>query len=89
VRFGPPDERQGDCSAAARRSRSAWARLIKKVYEVDPLTCSRCGQPMKVLAVITDPTQILKILRHLTKIAKPPPLGRATAPPGLDPASLN
>ena len=28
---------------------------------------------MKVLAVITDTTQVLKILRHLIKIAKPPP----------------
>ena len=59
----------------------AWARLIKKVYEVDPLTCPRCGQPMKVLAVITDLPQVMKILRHLLKIAKPPP--------GLDPAALN
>ena len=81
MRLGPPDEHHGDCSVAARQSRSAWARLIKKVYEVDPLTCSRCGQPMRVLAVITDPPQVLKIVRHLVKIAKPPP--------GLDPASLN
>jgi len=46
-----------------------------------PLTCSRCHKPMKVLAVITDAQQVLKILRHLVKIDKPPP--------GLDPASLN
>lgn len=60
---------------------AAWARLIKKVYEVDPLSCPRCGQPLKVLAVITDPAQVLKILRHLIKIAKPPS--------GLEPTSLN
>jgi hypothetical protein len=36
---------------------------------------------MRVLAVITDPPQVLKILHHLVKIAKPPPC--------LDPASLN
>jgi hypothetical protein len=35
---------------------------------------------MKVVAVITDPTQLLKILRHLIKTGKPPP--------GLDPSSL-
>ena len=66
---------------SAQQSRGAWARLIKKLYEVDPLTCPRCAQPMRVLAVITDPPQVLKVLRHLIKIAKPPP--------GLDPASLN
>jgi hypothetical protein len=36
---------------------------------------------MKVIAVITDSAQVLKILRHLLKIGKPPP--------GLDPGSLN
>jgi hypothetical protein len=41
----------------------------------------RCGQPLRALAVITDPSQVFKILRHLFKIAKPPP--------GLDPASPN
>jgi len=66
---------------SAIQSRSAWARLLKKVYEVDPLICSRCGHPMKVLAIITDTLQVVKILRHLIKIAKPLP--------GLDPASLN
>ena len=36
---------------------------------------------MKVIAVITDSAQVLKLLRHLIKTGKPPP--------GLDPASLN
>ncbi|MDY0166721.1 MAG: hypothetical protein RBS80_09275 [Thermoguttaceae bacterium] len=40
--------------------------LIKRVYEVDPLTCSRCGGPMKVIAFIEPPqTDVIeKILRH-------------------------
>jgi len=40
--------------------------LIKRVYEVDPLSCPRCGSKMKVVAFI-DPPQgevIEKILRH-------------------------
>jgi hypothetical protein len=36
---------------------------------------------MKVIAVITDPVQVLKILRHLIR--------KGTPSPGLDPASLN
>ena len=74
-------QQHDDGCVSAQQSRGAWARLIKKLYEVDPLTCPRCAQPMRVLAVITDPPQVLKILRHLIKIAKPPP--------GLDPAALN
>jgi len=52
---------------SAKESRSAWARLLAKVYEVDPLRCTRCGSSMRVLAVITDPPQVLRILRHLIK----------------------
>jgi hypothetical protein len=31
--------------------RSAWARLIAKVYEVDPLICPRCGSEMDAKAI--------------------------------------
>ena len=27
----------------ARERRHAWARLLARVYEVDPLVCPRCG----------------------------------------------
>jgi Putative transposase len=64
-----------------RACRSAWARLIAKVYELDPLMCPRCGSEMKLIAVITDPSEVHTILRHLIKIGR--------APPGLDPSSLN
>ncbi|MBM3501624.1 MAG: transposase [Armatimonadetes bacterium] len=64
-----------------RACRSAWAKLIIKVYEVDPLVCCRCGSAMTVIAVITDPPEVRKILRHLVKIGR--------APPGLDPSLLN
>ena len=37
---------------------SAWARLIHKVYEVDPLACPGCGAGMKVISFITDPEVI-------------------------------
>ena len=33
-----------------------------------PLTCSRCGSPMRILAVITEPEEVRRILRHLVKI---------------------
>ena len=52
---------------------NAWARLIKKVYGVDPLVCPRCASAMKILAVIIDPTETEKILKHLVKIGRLPP----------------
>ena len=48
--------------------RSTWARLIAQVYEVDPLECSRRHSSMNVIAVITDPEVVRKILPHLVKI---------------------
>jgi len=31
-----------------------WARLIRKIYEIDPLTCPKCSGKMKVISVIED-----------------------------------
>jgi hypothetical protein len=40
--------------------------LIKRVYEIDPLACPKCGGTMKVIAFIEAPqgAVIEKILRH-------------------------
>jgi len=43
-----------DGQGVAARARSAWARLIHKVYEVDPLECPKCGAPMQVIALIDE-----------------------------------
>ena len=57
----PEDEE----TAFERQRRRSWARLIWKVFEVDPLTCKHCGGLMKVVALITDPDIVWAILRHL------------------------
>ena len=44
---------------------TSWARLIKKVYEVDPLECPRCKGPMRVIALINDAGVVQRILKHL------------------------
>ena len=43
----------------------AWARLLAKVYEVDPFVCPKCGADMKVIAVIEDPEELRWILTTL------------------------
>ena len=42
-----------------------WARLIQKIYEVDPLLCPKCGGAMRVIAFIEEQNVIEKILKHL------------------------
>ena len=70
--------------------RRNWARLIQKIYEVDPLLCPKCSGTMRVIAFIEDEEAIRKILKHLnlwdTK-QKPPP--RAHAPPCNDTPSID
>jgi hypothetical protein len=56
--------------------RKNWARLIQKIYEVDPLTCPECQGQMRVIAFIHDQDVIRKILTHLNLWdvkRKPPP----------------
>jgi len=52
--------------AAAARQGSSWAALIQRVYEVDPLTCPRCGGRMRIISFIESRQRevIEKILRH-------------------------
>jgi ribosomal protein S27E len=52
-----------------------WAEMIRKVYEVDPLRCPRCGGRMKVIAFLTEYAVVDRIIRHLklTFAAERPP----------------
>ena len=45
--------------------RKRWAHLIRRVYLTDPLVCPDCGGELRVIAFITEPKVIRKILRHL------------------------
>jgi len=51
-------------SAFAREIRRSWARLLRKIFEVDPLLCP-CGARMKIVSIITQPRIVDRILRHL------------------------
>jgi len=62
--------------------RKAWARLIQKIYEVDPLTCPKCQGSMKIIAFIEQAEIIEKILKHLGLwLVKKRPPPRIHSPP--------
>lgn len=65
-------------SEVAARAKTAWARLIRKVYEADPLECPKCQGRMRVIALIDDPAVVRRILKHLGRWAPSPP--RAARP---------
>ena len=47
--------------------RKNWARLIQKIYEIDPLACSRCKGEMRIIACIG--LMPFKVARFSVRIA--------------------
>jgi hypothetical protein len=76
----PPDTPQG-APGRTTPTEGRSARLLAKVYEVEPLACAKSGSEMKVIAVIQETEEIRRILAHLVKIGRSPPVS--------DPMSLN
>ena len=62
-------------------SRIAWAKLMARVGEEFPLECPGCGGDIRLIAFITDPGPIRKILTHLGESLEPPPVSPARGPP--------
>ena len=69
-------------TAASARPRSpklgpgriSWARLLKRVFDIDMQRCPNCGAgELKIIAAILEPPVIEKILTHLGLQARAPP----------------
>jgi hypothetical protein len=62
-------------------SRIAWAKLMARLGEEFPLQCPSCGGDIRLIAFITEPGAIRKILTHLGEPLEPPPVSPARGPP--------
>jgi hypothetical protein len=60
---GAPAAEAPDNSDFSSEARGTWARLIRKIFSADPLTCA-CGARMRIRFLITDPRVVDRILRH-------------------------
>jgi len=74
------ESEETECNISEKVSRKTWARLIAKIYEIDPFVCPKCGSEMRVIAVIQNVDDIKRILKHLEKVGR--------APPGVDYSKL-
>lgn len=70
-------------NGSLRAARYRWAETLRGIFEVDRPTCPRCSSRMRVVAVITDPPVVTRILAHETRVLErarqsrgPPPGAR-------------
>ena len=53
--------------------RIRWARLLKRVFEIDLEPCPNCGGELKIIVAILKSAVIERILTHLGLQARAPP----------------
>ncbi len=57
----------------ASSARMSWARLLKRVFDIDVEHCPHCGGKLKIIAAIEEPGVIARILAHLGLPTRAPP----------------
>ena len=68
---------------AVRASARAWAVCLKRIFEVSPVLCEKCGGTMVFTALIQDDRELRRILAHQGWPADSPRTSPARAPPAL------
>ena len=67
-----PAECEANC-AHHRPVRLSWAKLLKRVFDLDLEHCPNCGGELKIIAATLEARVIEKILTHLGLQARAPP----------------
>jgi hypothetical protein len=52
-------------SAIERHAAMSWAQRLKRVFDIDVVSCVRCGKAVRVIASIEEPAPIERILAHV------------------------
>ncbi len=69
-----------DEQAHGAPARMGWARLLKRVFDLDLEHCPQCGGEFRIIAAIEEPAVIARILTHLGLPARTPPRAPARRP---------
>lgn len=77
----PTKPREIDPIGMPRLGRLPWAVLLKRVFLVDVLECPKCKGRMKILAAVTAPASVRRVLENLCLPTEAPHLRPARPPP--------
>jgi len=77
AKAGPASDPPPSAPVSRSPRRYPWADLLQRVFEVDALSCPRCGGKMRILSVITDADVARRILECLALPTRAPPIERA------------
>jgi hypothetical protein len=79
----PPEAPANDTSQPSKTGSRyrPWAELLKRCFGIDVLQCPTCKGRMKLLAMVTEPKSIRRLLRHLGEPTEPPAREPARGPP--------
>ena len=58
-------------TTATRASGLTWAERLRRVFNIDISTCPHCGGKLRIIADVTNPDVIEKILKHIAARAPP------------------
>jgi len=84
IQTQPPTQPQTASTRVYRPRRPARTLLLARIYECLPLSCPRCGQPMRIIAFVLDPPVIQRILGHIGEPTTPPAVSPARSPPQVE-----
>lgn len=67
---------EADSTTEPRKRHIPWALLLKKTWNIDVFTCRKCGGPTRVMAFISDPGDVIKIMAAFNLYCRPPPCSK-------------
>jgi hypothetical protein len=82
-KIAKPEAEEENNIPRSNGGRMAWAKLLKRVFDVDVSVCPDCGGRMTIIAFITDPTSVRRYLEGVGLAAFAPPIAPAGAPPQM------
>ena len=70
-----PKHKRGTCTYIP------WAELLRRTFQIDVVSCPTCQGRMQLVAMVTDPKSVTRMLRAMGEPCEPPAREPARGPP--------